>query len=339
MEENKKKNKGFIITLSVIVILIMGFIVYFVIANKKANELYEKIINYELKTKELENEKTFDFSENKYFNISGISDGIIQKDSDGKISIISNIKVMGLYCKYDKKMKCSIFNNKNTNISAFTKNNTYKIGDSVILKDNSKWHVISNSSEYSNYITLIKDERIDINNDGCTLTTGSKESDPDLFPFDSTGSKKYDITSESNIGYYLENKYKSYLSTYNEVLSIRLPYSEELDKVKELIGFEGLTEEEKQNMMDIEDKLLESIGWMEESPRPVNKLQNITINEDDYNKLMPHWLYNSLSGNYWIYPLKGKTYTVVWDGDGLSHANPKTGYGVKPIITISKNNI
>lgn len=333
-----KKSVIFIVFFALIIALVVG---WHIVANGIANKLYSNIENYNFDIDNLESEKMFDFSTSKYFEQKHISEGLIHKDSNGKISILSNIKVLGLYCEYNNKMHCGITKQKGSNTEQSVKTQKYSIGQAIRLNDNTKWHVISDSSEYSNYVTLIRDERLDINGDGFVVDTGS-EDDPDRIPFDKSGSKEYSVDSESNIGYYLNNTYKNSITNLDDILEIRLPHKEEIDNLKYAIGFDssiGLSQKQITEMSEVEEAVLQSIKWMDEYPRPVDKLTNVVITSEQYEKLMPHWLYNSLSGNYLIHPYKGKLYTEIWNGTGIIGAKPTTGKSLKPVITLNKSNI
>lgn len=332
--------KKIIIIIFILLIIVVSYIGWQLVASNIANDVYSKIENYEFDIDNLESEKTFDFSQEKYFQNTYVSSGLIHKDSNNDIKIYSNIKVLGLYCEYSDRMKCDITKKQNNNVIELGKAQKYSVGDGVRLSDNTKWHVISDSSEYSNYVTLIRDERLDINGDGCLLTTGSGN-EPDYIPFDTSGSREYSTTSSTNVGYYLNNTYKNSLN-YNDIVNIRLPYKEEIDNIKKSINFDsvnGLTDEQIQEMSKVEEDLLNSIQWMEVYPRPTDKLKDIKITDEQYKKLMPHWLYNSLTGNFMIHPYKGKLYSEIWNGTGIIGLKPTSGISLKPVIVLNKSNI
>lgn len=329
-----------ILILGILLILIgAGYMVFTNSVVNKADKLMEKIIKYKIPAEELSTGKYVDFSTDKNeFTKAKIEEGIIFKDEDDKVFVLSNIKIDGLYCVYGEETHCSLFNKKDTGLKEVVEYNEYKIGEAVTLKDGTKWHIIHNSDKYSKYVVLLRDERVDVNGDGFTVDT-STVSDPDRIPFDKNKNKKYDSTLEGNIGYYIENTYKPSLTQISNINEIRLLTSLELEALRDAIGFDGLTEEEIQNMMQVEDELLESIEWMYYSPRPVERLKDIRITQEQYNKLMPHWLYNASSGNYWVINEKGKPITAVWSGDGYTTPKPTTGYSLKPVIIINKENL
>ena len=82
-------------------------------------------------------------------------------------------------------------------------------------------------------------------------------------------------------------------------------------------------------MVNTEDELLESIQWMYESLCLVERLKNIVITQQ--TKLMPHWLGNASSGNFWVINEKVKTRIAVWRVDGYTTPKPITCYSLKPV--------
>lgn len=320
--------------------MIGGYIYLVYDATEKANKLLNSFESYKFDLTKLSTGIYVDFSkDNNVFTKSKITEGKIFLDVNKKFKIISNIKINGVYCSLaESKFKCSLFNNADTNLVSYTDNKEYKVGDAVTLYDGSTWHVINDSSKYSDYVTLFKDQRVDINGDNIVLCTGST-TEPDRIPFDKNGFKKYDVTSEGNVGYYLENVYKKSLSNLTDIYEMRLIYIDELESVKERIGFTSLTDEEAQTMTDTTFALLDSIYWDYEFPRPVERLAQIKITDEQYKKLMPSWLFNDFSGNYWVYPEKNKIKAAVWFGDGYSSYKPTTGYSLKPVLVVNKKDI
>lgn len=335
--------KGIIITIILVIVLIVGAVIGVFAYNKhkeksineSANFLYEKLKTEENKVENLETGMYFDFSktELKYDGLKP-SEGIVFIDENKDIQIISNIKIKDRYCVLsNEEFTCSKDFTKDSNINPTT-NKKYNIGDAVTLSDGSKWHVIHNSDEYSKYVTLILDTRIDYNKDNFILDTGSTK-DFDRVPFSKDGLKKYDVTDTTGIAYYLENTYKSQIPA--KVLNIRIPYQEEIIAIEEAIGFTGLTEEQIRVMTETEFNIVENL------PRDDNyeliNLNTVVISAEDYTKLMPHYLYNSFSGNYWLMPKDNKLTTTIWSGDGFMNSKPTTGRSIKPIITIEKTDI
>lgn len=309
-------------------------------ATVKANRLLDSFNTYNFDLTKLSTGLYVDFSkDSNVFNKTKITEGKVFLDVNKTVKVISNIKINGMYCSLnDNEFKCSPFNNSKTSLISYGDNKEYKVGDSVTLYDGSFWHVINDSGKYSDYVTLFRDERVDINGDGIVLCTGSII-EPDRIPFDKNGLKKYDVTAEGNVGYYLENVYKKSLSNLNDIYEIRLIHTNELESVKERLGFKELTDEEITLMSNTTDELLESIFWMHDSPRPIERLAQIKITDEQYKKLMPSWLFNDLSGNYWVYPEKNKIGTAVWFGNGYTSNKPTTGYGLKPVLIVNKKDL
>jgi len=339
------KNKGRLLIsiglLLIVILLISVYIILITITDKKANEFLYALKKYEFDLEELTTGQYYDFSkQNNDITDVNIVEGIIFKEVDGDIKIISNIKINGMYCKLEEgKFESSIFNKKGTNVESIGEYDEYEIGEAVVLNNNLKCHVINSSSKYSAYVTVILDERVDINGDGFTMGT-SDTGDPDRIPFDISGNKEYDVNSKSNIGYYIENTYKKSLTSFSNIFEIRLLTTNEYEKIVEVANISSLTEEQKSSMFETENQVLNSINWMEESNRPYSKLGKIKITDSQYAKLMPNWLYNSFSGNFWIIDSDNdKATTVVWSGDGYVSVKTTTGYSLKPIITLSKDNI
>lgn len=339
-----KNKKGLLIAIGlllIVILLISVYIILITITDKKANEFLYALKKYEFNLEELTTGKYYDFSQqNNNITYVDIAEGIVFKDVDGDIKIISNIKINGMYCKLeDGKFESSIFNKKDTNVESIGEYNEYEIGEAVVLNNNLKCHVINDSSKYSSYVTVILDERVDVNGDGFTMGTSDTD-DPDRIPFDTSGNKKYDVNSKSNIGYYIENAYKKSLTTFSNIFEIRLLTMNEYEKIVEVGNINPLTEEQKSSMLETENQVLNSINWMEESNKPYSKLGTIKITDSQYAKLMPNWLHNSFSGNFWVIDSdNNKATTVIWSGDGYVNVKATTGYSLKPVITLSKDNI
>lgn len=323
----------------VVGLLIGGMFLLSDITTKKANELIESFNKYEFDLEKLETGMLFDFKDNNYGLIDqNIDDGKIFLDVNRNIKILSNIKINGMYCSFkNNKFNCSFFNDKNTEILEYKATSEYKVGDKITLFDNSKWHVINDSSKYSDYVVLLRDERVDINKDNFTIDLHIL-TDPDRIPFDVNKSKKYDVSKNGNIGHYIENTYRKEFAKSSDVYEIRLLYSAELESIRERVNFNQLTNDQIDIMIQTEEDVLSSIDW--EYHRDKKRLSEIRISSEQYSKLMPHWLYNAFSGNYWLYPEGNKVKVTVWSGDG-SYASPKptTGYSLKPVVVINKKDL
>ena len=324
---------------SLLLCIIGGYIYVANDATKQAIKLSEILKNYEMNEKE---DLTTGVELNLYKNnIKGIdlknASGIIHIDEDNEIDIIYNVEINGLACKNIlDNPKCSIFYKKDSTIYEPEKYKEYAVGDIVTLDDDTKWYVIHDSNYQSKYVMLINEERIDINKDGTTIEVGELV-DPDRIPFDTSGSKKYDENSNTNIGYYLENEYRNSLP-YKNILDIRLLTIDELEAIKERIEFRPLTDDQKRGMAETSRSVLNVIGFYSESPRPVERLKNVVITEQQRKALMPHWLFNEFSGNFWVMN-DNKATTATWDGDGYTSKKATTGSSLKPVIVISKENI
>jgi hypothetical protein len=125
---------------------------------------------------------------------------------------------------------------------------------------------------------------------------------------------------------------------YSWHCSIRLLTLEELEALKSRINFSSLTEDQILKMTNAEQEIFESVEFFYESPRPFHKLKDIKITEQQHQALMPHWLFNSYSGNFWIMD-GSKAKTAVWNGDGYTSPKATTGYSLKPVMVIKKDNI
>lgn len=107
-------------------------------------------------------------------------------------------------------------------------------------------------------------------------------------------------------------------------------------KIKEVTGIDVLIDTKKNVMMNTEDEIRNQIGLFHEDGQA--HYTPIQINESQYQNLMPNWLFNSFSGNFWLYTDK-KVSTAVWDGNGYTTPKVTTGYSLKPVITLSKSNL
>lgn len=334
---NKKLIIALVALLVIIVLSVGGIFFIQMDANKKANDFYENLEKYYSSLNVNETGLYIDFSKDKNpVTDTEIKEGIVFYDIDKKLYVLSNLKINGTYCLFkNDKFSCGLFNKENQEVSKLDSYPVYEIGTAVILHDNSSWHVIHSSGEYSKYVTLIKDYRLDINNDNFLVDIGATN-DPDRIPFDTNGNKKYDATIQGNVGYYLENTFKPTLTSYGNVLDVRLPNFVELEKVKEVIGLDKLTDQQRTDMQDAEFEVHDLIGLTYDDTIP--SFEPIEISEDMLARLNPHWLFNAYSGNYWV--LDGnKIRTATWDGDGYSSRKPTTGASVKPVITVSKDMI
>lgn len=281
------------------------------------NELWKKIdVNIR------DNNYVLDLIEGKMFDLSLTSDkeelfedgeiletieeGKVFVDANGDIKIISNIKIRELYCTYkEDKFDCNRVSDANTGLENVD-NKVYKIGDAVTLKDGSLWHVIGDSSMYSNYVTLLYDGVLKTDKYASRTFNDDYE---DGFPFDTSGLRDLDKERSGNIMYYLYNEYLPSLGLGDDA-EVRIMYEEEYVKLMEKIDRSSLNEE----MLNTEE--------------------------------VKHWFYNHTLGNWWIfsedeYGLK----TVIWSNgfmegnDGFAISDVQFRYYVRPVITINKNNL
>ena len=241
--------------------------------------------------------------------LEDIEEGKVFVDVNNDIKILSNVKIKDLYCNYkDDKFDCNRTNTATTGLENVENidNDVYKIGDAVTLKDGSMWHVIGDSSKYSNYVTLLYDSVLKTDK-----YAGRKFNDDyeDGFPFDTSGLRDLDKERTGNIMYYLYNEYLPTLGLVEDT-EIRIMYEEEYTKLAEKIDRSSLNEE----MLSTEE--------------------------------VKHWFYNHTLGNWWIfsdddYGLK----TVIWSNgfmegnDGFAISDVQFRYYVRPVITINKSNL
>ena len=335
------KNSKPVVIFSLVALLLCvvgGYIFVTIDANSKADKLAAAIKKYKIDKAELITGKHLDLTKDKLKGIDfKVDKGKLFIDEDNEITIYQDIMIDGLVCKNIlDKPNCSIINPRNGLMPEMQMYKTYEIGEEITLKDDSKWYVIHKSDEYSKYVILMQDKRIDINEDGFTVDTGELE-DPDRMAFDTYGSKNYDEKKEGTVAYYIENTYRSSLYL-DDILDFRLLTLEELEALKEKINFKPLSGDTVTNMMNVETQVFDSIYFTYESPRPYHKLKDIVITKEQHNALMPHWLFNSYTGNFWI--MDGdKAKTAVWNGDGYTTPKATTKYSVKPVMIIKKENI
>ena len=105
----------------------------------------------------------------------------------------------------------------------------------------------------------------------------------------------------------------------------------------------------KQQMIynEVKADIIANIDVIKSDPNPLAKLTRLRqatgytglLSSDIQDKLMPHWLFNGYTGNFWVIYEYNKIRTAVWDGDGYTTRKPTTGASLKPIITIEKTSI
>ena len=256
----KKKSDGkliksIVITIMVIVIVTGCLVFTGVYANKRHEKLLEKEKNEAIlkladritgAVNDVEaNYKTYsvdsdgiiiDFTEyssllSQYGDLEGefyndgydyvyVTGGKIFKDIDGKIIVLSNLKIDDIYCIYENdKFECDESYKEDTGITEFNAQKVYYIGDVVTLSDGSTWRVVRDSSKYSEYVSLLSDTIL------FNPVNGNN-----LWSFSPSGNKKYDVEDERSIAYYLDPKYKRLLS-YDGIYDARLLSYHEHNKI------------------------------------------------------------------------------------------------------------
>lgn len=172
-----------------------------------------------------------------------IKEGKIFVDIYNEITVVSNLKVGNLYCTYkpdeisDGWFSCNKDNKKNTDTDHI-KNASYKIGDAVTLKDGSKWHVIRNTNEYSQYVYLLYDGVV------APLNTYPDNGNADDYAtgwqFDDTNSKYFYESDRGNIAYWLENDIKDQFKL-EEDFYLSLLTRDEYNYLSDNLSRDGLT--------------------------------------------------------------------------------------------------
>lgn len=135
-----------------------------------------------------------------------LSEGKIFVDIYDEITVISNLKIDDVYCILkDDEFTCNRDYKKNTDTDK-KKFASYKIGDAVTLKDGSKWHVVRNSSEYSEYVYLLYDGIVAPIN--TYADNGNADDYATGWQFDASNRNYYYEDDNKNIAYWLENDIK-----------------------------------------------------------------------------------------------------------------------------------
>ena len=108
----------------------------------------------------------------------------------------------------------------------------FLIGEKVILSDNSIWYVIENSSSNTKTVKLLKENQIDINNDG-------KFDNNDKMKFYNKNEYLFDSSDKASIAYYLNNEYKKSISEkIDGIEAIHLLTSKEYVNIREKMGYD-----------------------------------------------------------------------------------------------------
>lgn len=244
-----------------------------------------------------------------YFDDKGlIEEGKLFIDIYNEVTVISNLKMDEVYCIYkDDKFDCSRDYKKNTGVNSAS-NKKYQIGDAVTLKDGSKWHVVRNSSEYSEYVYLLYDGTI------APLNTYEDNGNVDDYAtgwkFDSTGRKYFWERDKNNLGYWLENDIKSQFKIDEEIYLSILSVSE-YQYLSDKLSRDGLT---------------------------ADKLEGTTS---------AHWFFNHTLRCWWLYDYEdSRPVITLWNNGysddslgSIASVNPTSVYNLRPTMTVKKSAI
>lgn len=107
---------------------------------------------------------------------------------------------------------------------------SYEMGEEVILKDDSKWYVVSDSGINKSDVELLSSEILDINGD-------KKIDGKDKVQFDSDNNCIYDAKNEKNIANYLNKNSKELLKNIDGIKKIRLLTSKEYIDIRDKMEF------------------------------------------------------------------------------------------------------
>ena len=208
--------------------------------------------------------------------------------------------------------------------------NEYTIGQSVTLKDGSKWHVLENSSNSSATVTLLSD--YNLNTDGTYNTACSK----DINSTTSCSPQAFDIENNrltENNSYCTEpeygcNQYEQNGSTViTDSSSKNWLENTYLPLLKQSLVNAGGTTESLNATLPTMEQLAQADG------QTFNQNQ-ITFNYD--------WLTTT---SYWTKTASVLNSSYVWNVVGeynnsyIQYANNTTQTGIRPVIVVSKQNI
>lgn len=208
--------------------------------------------------------------------------------------------------------------------------NEYKVGQSVTLKDSSKWHVLENSSANSNTVTLLSD--YNLNTDGTYNTTCSKEANNTTIcnpqVFDTENHRLAENNSYCSLPEYGCNQYEqngsSVIADSNAKLWLDSTY---LPLLKESLTNAGGN--------------LESLNVTLPTMEQLAKADNQTFNQSQIT-FNSAWLTTT---SYWTKTASTLNSAYVWsvvgeyDNSYVQYANNVTQSGIRPVIVVSKDNI
>lgn len=208
--------------------------------------------------------------------------------------------------------------------------NEYQVGQSVTLKDSSKWHVLENSSVNSTTVTLLSD--YNLNTDGTYNTTCSKEvnSTTSCSPqvFDTENRRLPENNSYCVLPEYGCNQYEQNGSSVIADSSVKLW----LDSTYLPLLKESLT-----NASGNLESLNVTLPTMEQLAKADG--QNFSQSQITFNST---WLTTT---SYWTKNASTLNSAYVWSVVGdynnsyVQYANNATQSGVRPVIVVSKDNI
>ena len=206
----------------------------------------------------------------------------------------------------------------------------YIIGDSVTLKDGSKWHVLENSTSNQTTVTLLSD--YNLNSDGSYDTTCGKDINStvlcDAQVFDNannrlTQNNSYCLTPENGCNMYSGNG----SSVINDSTVKTWLDNAYVPLLKQSITLNNGT---------LED-IVVSLPTMEQlalADSQVFDQAQITFNSN--------WLTTT---SYWTSTSSNLNTSYVWvvsgeyNNSNVQNASDNTQYGVRPVIVVSKSNI
>lgn len=115
--------------------------------------------------------------------------------------------------------------------SYMTKYDPLSIGEAVTAKDGSKWHVLEQSNEGNEYVTLLSDYNLKIDrtyNKECGMDINSTYR-CGLIPFDSDNTNTYDESDSNNVGYFVKNTYApKVLAALPGTTKVTIPTAEQI---------------------------------------------------------------------------------------------------------------
>ncbi len=108
---------------------------------------------------------------------------------------------------------------------------SFRIGDSVILNDNTTWRVIVDSDSSEDTIKLLANHVVDVDNNG-VIDSG------DVVPYNSTGKAQYDSSIENSVANLLSDSYKKrYEPGVGEIEEMSILTSKEYVKIRERMNY------------------------------------------------------------------------------------------------------